>query len=64
MQLLEDMFFPIKSLNILENLDPSVGGEVQLTDAIKLMLDDEQVVGHIMRYKFDCGSKAWICQCH
>ena len=24
--------------NYLENLDPGVGGEVQLTDAIKLML--------------------------
>ena len=31
----------------LNNLAPSVGGEVQLTDAIKLMLDDEKVVSHI-----------------
>ena len=43
---LEDMFF-LNILNILENLDPSVGGEVQLTDAIKLMLDDEKVSGYL-----------------
>ena len=31
----------------LKNLKPSVGGEVQLTDAIKLMLDDEKVIGYL-----------------
>ena len=42
----------------LNNLAPSVGGEVQLTDAIKLMLDDEKVVGHIYEgAHFDCGSR-------
>ena len=42
----------------LKNLKPSVGGEVQLTDAIKLMLNDEKVVGHLYEgIKFDCGSR-------
>ena len=42
----------------LKNLEPSVGGEVQLTDAIKIMLKDEQVIGHIYEgKKFDCGSR-------
>ena len=42
----------------LKNLKPSVGGEVQLTDAIKLMLNDEKVVGHLYEgRKFDCGSR-------
>ena len=44
--------------NYLENLAPSVGGEVQLTDAIKLMLEDEDVYGHLYKgKKFDCGSR-------
>ena len=42
----------------LKNLKPSVGGEVQLTDAIKLMLNDEKVMGHLYEgKKFDCGSR-------
>ena len=42
----------------LKNLKPSVGGEVQLTDAIKLMLYDENVVGYLYEgKKFDCGSR-------
>src|SRR6056300_1800067 len=48
-----------KIFKYLHNLAPSVGGEVQLTDAIKLMLDDEKVIGH--KYDgthFDCGSKS------
>ena len=44
--------------NYLKNLEPSVGGEVQLTDAIKNMLSDDQVVGHLYDgKKFDCGSR-------
>jgi UTP--glucose-1-phosphate uridylyltransferase len=44
--------------NYLNNLEPSVGGEVQLTDAIKNMLSDEKVVGHLYDgKKFDCGSR-------
>ena len=42
----------------LKNLEPSVGDEVQLTDAIKLMLNDEKVIGQLYEgTKFDCGSK-------
>ena len=42
----------------LKNLEPSVGGEVQLTDAIKLMLNDEKVIGYLYEgTKFDCGSR-------
>ena len=42
----------------LKNLEPSVGDEVQLTDAIKLMLNDEKVLGQLYEgTKFDCGSK-------
>ena len=42
----------------LKTLEPSVGGEVQLTDAIKLMLDDEKVIGYLYEgTKFDCGSR-------
>ncbi|MDB2318887.1 UTP--glucose-1-phosphate uridylyltransferase GalU [Gammaproteobacteria bacterium] len=48
-----------KIFKYLHNLAPSVGGEVQLTDAIKLMLDDEKVVGHMYEgAHFDCGSKS------
>ena len=47
-----------KIFNYLENLAPSVGGEVQLTDAIKLMLEDEDVYGYLYKgQKFDCGSR-------
>lgn len=47
-----------KIFKYLNNLAPSVGGEVQLTDAIKIMLDDEKVIG--LMYEgahFDCGSR-------
>jgi len=47
-----------KIFKYLKNLKPSVGGEVQLTDAIKLMLNDENVVGYLYEgKKFDCGSR-------
>jgi UTP--glucose-1-phosphate uridylyltransferase len=44
--------------SFLHNLSPSIGGEVQLTDAIKLMLNHERVIGHLYQgTKFDCGSR-------
>ena len=47
-----------KIFKYLNNLAPSVGGEVQLTDAIKIMLDDEKVIGHMYEgAHFDCGSR-------
>jgi UTP--glucose-1-phosphate uridylyltransferase len=42
----------------LENLNPGFGGEIQLTDAIRLMLKDYPVAGYLYDgQKFDCGSK-------
>ena len=42
----------------LENLEPGVAGEIQLTDAIKQMLKDHNVSGYLYDgIKFDCGSK-------
>ena len=47
-----------KIFKYLRNLEPSVGGEVQLTDAIKLMLKNEKVMGYLYEgKKFDCGSR-------
>ena len=47
-----------KIFKYLKNLEPSVGGEIQLTDAIKLMLNDEKVIGYLDEgTKFDCGSR-------
>ncbi len=47
-----------KIFKYLKNLKPSVGGEVQLTDAIKLMLNDENIAGYLYEgKKFDCGSR-------
>ena len=47
-----------KIFEYLRNLKPSVGGEVQLTDAIKLMLKNEKVMGYLYEgIKFDCGSR-------
>ena len=52
-----------KIFGYLENLEPSVGGEVQLTDAIKLMLEDEPVYGYSYQgKKFDCGSRRGYIQ--
>ena len=42
----------------LENLDPGVGDEIQLPDAIKLLLKSETVAGYLYDgKKFDCGSR-------
>ena len=47
-----------KIFHYLENLAPGAGDEIQLTDAIKLMLKDFPVHGYIYDgIKFDCGSK-------
>ena len=44
--------------NYLEIIDPGVAGEIQLTDAIKLMLKDHNINGYLYDgIKFDCGSK-------
>ncbi len=49
--------------NYLENLEPGVAGEIQLTDAIKLMLKDHDINGYLYDgTKFDCGSKEGYVQ--
>ena len=49
--------------NYLERIDPGVGGEIQLTDAIKLMLKEYEVNGYLYDgVKFDCGSKEGYVQ--
>ena len=47
----------------LEDLEPGVAGEIQLTDAIKLMLKDHDINGYLYDgIKFDCGSKEGYVQ--
>jgi UTP--glucose-1-phosphate uridylyltransferase len=49
--------------NYLEIIDPGVGEEIQLTDAIKLMLKEHEVNGYLYDgVKFDCGSKEGYVQ--
>ncbi|MDA9973944.1 UTP--glucose-1-phosphate uridylyltransferase [Gammaproteobacteria bacterium] len=49
--------------NYLENLNPGFGGEIQLTDAIKMMLKDYPVAGYLYDgKKFDCGSREGYVQ--
>lgn len=44
--------------NSLEHVQPGVNNEIQLTDAINLLLKKEQVYGYEFQGKrFDCGSK-------
>ena len=49
--------------NYLEHLEPGVAGEIQLTDAIMLMLKDHNINGYLYDgIKFDCGSKEGYVQ--
>ena len=42
----------------LEDLEPGVGGEIQLTDAIAMLLAQEQVLGYVFHEgRFDIGKK-------
>ena len=44
--------------NHLENTNPGVNGEIQLTDAIKSLIEKDAVrAAEIMGKRFDCGSK-------
>ena len=44
--------------NHLENTNPGVNGEIQLTDAIKYLIEKDAVRAfEIMGKRFDCGSK-------
>lgn len=44
--------------NYLENLKPGKGGEIQLTDALKLLLNETEICGYIIKGKrYDAGEK-------
>ena len=50
-----------KIFNILENLTPGVGGEIQLTDGILKMLEYEKAVSYVYEGKrFDVGNSAGL----
>lgn len=45
-------------MTILENTPPGAGGEIQLTDAISTLLDEQRVLAYQFEGKrYDCGSK-------
>jgi UTP--glucose-1-phosphate uridylyltransferase len=47
-----------KIFQLLENVQPGKGGEIQLTDAISALLDHEKVMAYRFAGKrYDCGSK-------
>ena len=47
----------------LENLKPGAGGELQLTDAIAALMDEETVMSYSFKGKrYDCGSKLGYLQ--
>lgn len=49
---------PARILNLLEKTQPGAGGEIQLTDAIAALMQEEFVDAYRMQGKtYDCGSK-------
>jgi UTP--glucose-1-phosphate uridylyltransferase len=49
---------PPRIFEILERVEPGVGGEIQLTDAIAGLMHDEPVYGYVFREgRFDIGKK-------
>ncbi len=47
-----------KIFDLLENVQPGKGGEIQLTDAISALLEHEKVIAYRFAGKrYDCGSK-------
>jgi len=47
-----------KIFDLLENVQPGKGGEIQLTDAISALLEHEKVLAYRFEGKrYDCGSK-------
>ena len=47
----------------LENQQTGIGGEIQLTDAIKKLLIDQKLIGYKFPGKlYDCGSKIGFLQ--
>lgn len=49
--------------SILEQTDPGVGGEIQLTDALRILAREEKVFAHIFKGKrYDAGSRMGYLQ--
>ncbi|MFA6061808.1 MAG: UTP--glucose-1-phosphate uridylyltransferase GalU [Gallionella sp.] len=47
----------------LQNVKPGAGGEIQLTDAISALIEEERVLGYRYRgERYDCGSKLGYLQ--
>jgi len=50
--------FSPRIMSILEDTQPGAGGEIQLTDAISTLLDEQRVLAYQFEGKrYDCGSK-------
>ena len=50
--------FTPEIFDVLERTEPGAGGEIQLTDAIKLLLADQPVYGYVFEHgRFDAGDK-------
>lgn len=55
--------FTPRIFDMLERVERGTGGEIQLTDAIELLLAEESVLGYRFHGKrFDCGSKLGYLQ--
>jgi UTP--glucose-1-phosphate uridylyltransferase len=47
----------------LQNVKPGAGGEIQLTDAISALIEEERVLAYRYRgERYDCGSKLGYLQ--
>ena len=54
---------PATIFTLLEQTQKGAGGEIQLTDAISMLLEDEQILAYEFEGKrFDCGSKLGYLQ--
>ena len=50
--------FSSKILKYIKKAKPSIGNEIQITDAIQKLLQEEDIYGYEFKGKrFDCGSK-------
>ena len=51
------------SFDIFETLEPGAGNEIQLTDAMVTLSQDQKFYGHVFEGEtYDCGSKAGFIQ--
>ncbi|MCW8887724.1 MAG: UTP--glucose-1-phosphate uridylyltransferase GalU [Gammaproteobacteria bacterium] len=55
--------FTPKIMELLQNTQPGAGGEIQLTDAMAELLEEEQMFGYMFDGKsYDCGDKLGYLQ--